>query len=62
MNLRGTPSPCELRRFISWLTVSGSHMNDSHAATSNFYSNVTQCIFADNAAANPSEPVQFYFR
>ncbi|KAK4005952.1 hypothetical protein OUZ56_011078 [Daphnia magna] len=62
MNLRGTPSPCELRRFISWLTVSGSHMNDSHVATSNFYSNVTQCIFNDNAAANPSEPVQFYFR
>ncbi|XP_057376818.1 beta-1,3-galactosyltransferase 2-like [Daphnia carinata] len=60
------PAACDLRRFISWLTVSSNHMNNSHSVTENFYSNRTQCIvIGDNnetiATIDYTEPVQFYF-
>jgi hypothetical protein len=58
--------PCNLRRFVSWLTSSGSQMNKSHVAIEDFYYlNKTQCIIAGsngtNSTINNNEPVHFDF-
>ena len=65
MGLPEFPLPCDLRRFVTWLTVSQNHMNSSHVATEDFYQNRTQCIVANsngiNTTVDYSEPVQFFF-
>ena len=48
MGLPEFPLPCDLRRFVTWLTVSQNHMNSSHVATEDFYQNRTQCIVANS--------------
>jgi hypothetical protein len=58
--------PCNLRLFVSWLTSSGSLMNQSHVAIENFYQNKTQCVVSTgsngtNTTINQNEPVHFYF-
>jgi hypothetical protein len=45
MGMSGVPLPCDLRRFIAWMTVSEKHMINSHVATNDFYyRNATQCV------------------
>ncbi|XP_046448111.1 lactosylceramide 1,3-N-acetyl-beta-D-glucosaminyltransferase-like [Daphnia pulex] len=59
--------PCNLRLFVSWLTSSGSLMNQSHVAIEDFYQNKTQCVVSStrsngtNTTINPNEPVHFDF-
>jgi hypothetical protein len=67
MGMPSVPSACELRRFIAWMTVSQNHMNHSHLATEDFYTNVTQCVVVTdepngiNSTVDYSEPVDFHF-
>lgn len=60
------PAACDLRRVISWLTVSSNHKNNSHVVTEDFYNNRTQCVVAGanngtNTTIDYTEPVHFYF-
>ena len=61
-----SPSACDQRHFISWLTASTDHMNSSHLATDEFnHNNVThQCPKSESNGVNLTsitEPIQFYF-
>lgn len=74
MGMAGVPLPCDLRRFIAWMTVSENHMNNSHAATDDYYRNVTQCVIKEpndeinrtiNNSADPAHfngNIQFYIK
>ncbi len=59
------PSACDVRRSITWLTESDSHMNNSHVVTDNFYRNFTRCIVTyangTQVTVNSTEPVKFSF-
>ncbi len=59
------PVACDFRLFISWLTVSATHMNNSHLAADDFYHNRTQCIVSGSNGTNTTvdytEPIQFDF-
>jgi hypothetical protein len=63
--LNAIPHPCDVRLTISWLTESGTHMNNSHLATEDFYHNRTQCVVAGsngtNTTVDHNEPTNFYF-
>ena len=65
MGLPELPLPCDVRRFMTWLTESQNHMNSSHVAVDDFYHNVTQCVIANsngvNSTVDYNEPVQFNF-
>lgn len=62
-----SPTACDQRHFISWLTASADHMNSSHLATDEFYHiNVTHpsCTKSESNGVNLTaitEPTQFYF-
>ena len=65
MGQPAVPFACDLRRFISWLTVSANHMNNSHVVTDDFYQNKSQCMVTasngTNATIDYTSPVQFEF-
>ncbi|KAI9563633.1 hypothetical protein GHT06_011097 [Daphnia sinensis] len=66
MGLPGIPTACHVHHYIAWTTVSGNHMNNSHASTNDFYRNETQCILPDessgtNRTVDPTEFVHFSF-
>ncbi len=68
MSQPATPLACDLRRLISWLTVSATHMNSSHFTTDDFYHNRTQCVTVagsngtSNTTVDHNEPaVKFHF-
>ncbi|XP_057372975.1 lactosylceramide 1,3-N-acetyl-beta-D-glucosaminyltransferase-like [Daphnia carinata] len=59
------PNPCDVYTTVTWLTVSVEHLNRSHWATKDFYTNVTQCILGEsdgsNRTADPMEDLIFSF-
>ncbi|KAI9562638.1 hypothetical protein GHT06_010092 [Daphnia sinensis] len=59
------PRPCYVQDFITWLTKSAEHFNNSHWATENFYKNVTPCVFkgfdGTRETSDPMQIIEFSF-
>lgn len=43
----GSPDPCFLSEFVSWLTYDSGEMRESHWATEQYYQNGTHCFVKD---------------